>query len=56
MRFLDGGGFGRNRTASNVDETGAKLGGDFEKNKTPPQIEEANKLARECVRKKYKGC
>ena len=23
---------------------------------TPSQIEEAQKLARECVRKKYKGC
>ena len=27
-----------------------------EKKMTPAQIAEANKLARECVRKKYKGC
>ena len=53
---MDGGGFGKNSTATNVDETGAKLRDDFEKNKTPAQIAEAQKLARECVRKKYKGC
>ena len=27
-----------------------------EKKMTPTQIAEAQKLARECVRKKYKGC
>jgi len=28
----------------------------FAKEMTPPQIEEAQRLARECIRKEYKGC
>ena len=28
----------------------------FTKNMTPSQIEEAERLARECVKKNYKGC
>jgi hypothetical protein len=35
---------------------GAMLRDDFEKKMTPSQISEAQQLARECVRKKYKGC
>ena len=53
---MDGGGFGKNRASTNVDKTGAKLRDDFEKKKTPAQIAEAEKLTRECVRKKYNGC
>ena len=45
-----------NLAASNGNETGTKLRDDFEKKMTPAQIAEAQKLARECVRKKYKGC
>ena len=53
---MDGGGFGKNRASINVDKTGAKLRDVFEKTMTPAQIAEGQKLARECVRKKYKGC
>ena len=41
-----------------IDETGKKQGlwvGDFER-RNPHAILAAQKLARECVRKKYKGC
>jgi TPR repeat protein len=42
--------------ASNGNKLGAMLRDDFEKKMTPSQLETAQKLARECVRKKYKGC
>ena len=45
-----------NIAATNGNELGAKLRDDFEKKMTPSQIETAQKLARECVRKKYKEC
>jgi uncharacterized protein len=46
-----------NLAASNGSENGGKLR-DFvaKKKMTPAGIEDAQKLARECVRKKYKGC
>jgi TPR repeat protein len=34
----------------------SKVGDFVEKKMTPSQLEKAQKLARECVRKKYKGC
>jgi TPR repeat protein len=45
-----------NLAASNGNETGTKLIDFVEKKMTPAQLEKAKKLARECVRKKYKGC
>ena len=45
-----------NIAASNGDEYGAELRDDVEKKMTPSQIERAQDLARECVRKNYKGC
>ena len=45
-----------NIAATNGNKKGAMLRDDFEKKMTPAQIAEAKKLARECVRKKYKGC
>ena len=45
-----------NIAATNGNELGAKLRDDFEKKMTPADISTAQKLARECVRKKYKGC
>ena len=45
-----------NIAATNGYKKGAKLRNAFEKKMTPAQIAEAQKLARECVRKKYKGC
>ena len=45
-----------NIAATNGNELGAKLRDDFEKKMTPSQLSTAQKLARECVRKKYKGC
>ena len=45
-----------NIAATNGNELGAKLRDDFQKKMTPAQIDKAQKLARECVRKKYKGC
>ena len=42
--------------ATNGNELGEKLRDTFEKKMTPAQIAEAQKLARECVRMKYKGC
>ena len=53
---MDGGGFGKNRASTNVDETGARLRDVLRKIKTPADISAAQKLAGECVRKKYKGC
>ena len=45
-----------NLAAMNGNKLGAKLRDDFEKKMTPADISIAQKLARECVRKKYKGC
>ena len=45
-----------NLAASNGNELGAKLRDFVEKKMTPADISTAQKLARECVRKKYKGC
>ncbi len=42
--------------ASNGNETGGKVRDFVEKKMTPADISTAQKLARECVRKKYKGC
>ena len=45
-----------NIAAGAGDEFGRKLRDLAAKNMTPSQLETAQKLARECVRKKYKGC
>ena len=45
-----------NLAAMNGNKLGAKLRDDFEKKMTPADISTAQKLARECVRKNYKGC
>ena len=45
-----------NLSASKGYENGAKLRDLSAKWMTPSQLETAQKLARECVRKKYKGC
>ncbi len=45
-----------NLAASNGNETGGKLRDFVAKKMTPTQLETAQRLARECVRKKYKGC
>ena len=45
-----------NLAASNGSEDGAKVREIAAKDMTPSQLETAQKLARECVRKKYKGC
>ena len=45
-----------NLAASNGSENGGKLRDNFEKKMTPSQLEKSQDLARECVRKKYKGC
>ena len=45
-----------NIAASSGDEMAVKNRGIVAKQMTPAQIAEAQKLARECVRKKYKGC
>ena len=42
--------------ANNGNKSGAKLRDIVEKEMTPNQIEEAQRLARECVKKNYKGC
>ena len=44
-----------NLGSSNGSEEGAKVREIAAKNMTPSQLETAQKLARECVRKKYKG-
>ena len=45
-----------NIAATNGNKLGAELRDDLEKEMTPADISAAQKLARECVRKKYKGC
>ncbi len=45
-----------NIAASNGNENGGKLRDLFAEEMTPTQIEKAQELARECVRKEYKGC
>jgi len=45
-----------NIAASNGHETGDELRDIVAEEMTASQIEEAEKLARECIRKKYKGC
>ena len=45
-----------NLAAANGNENGAKLRDNFAKVMTPSQIEKAQDLSRECVRKNYKGC
>ena len=45
-----------NIAASNGQENGRKLRDIVAKRMTPADISAAQKLARECVRKKYKGC
>jgi TPR repeat protein len=45
-----------NLGAANGNELSAKARDIIAKEMTPAQIAEAQKLARECVRKKYKGC
>ena len=45
-----------NISAANGNELGRKLRDSFEKKMTPADISAAQKLARECVRKNYKGC
>ena len=41
---------------SNGNESGAIMQGSAAKNMTQSQLDKAQDLARECVRKKYKGC
>ena len=45
-----------NIAASNGDENGGKLRDRIAKQMTASQIDKAQDLARECVRKEYKGC
>jgi len=45
-----------NIAASNGNENGGKLRDLFAEEMTAAQIEKAQELARECVRKEYKGC
>ena len=45
-----------NIAAPSGDEMAVKNRGIVAKQMTPTQITEVQKLARECVRKKYKGC
>ena len=45
-----------NLSASNGNEKGGKLRDLAAKNMNPADISTAQKLARECIRKKYKGC
>jgi len=45
-----------NIAASNGDEDGVKLQVVVAKEMTPTQLEKAQNLARECIRKHYKGC
>jgi len=45
-----------NIASSNGDEKGGRLRDTVAKQMTPADISAAQKLARECVRKKYKGC
>jgi hypothetical protein len=45
-----------NIAASNGNENGGELRDHVAERMTPPQLKEAQRLARECVRKNYKGC
>ena len=45
-----------NIAASNGNENGGKVRDLVAKQMTPSQLEKAQDLARECIRKKYKGC
>ena len=45
-----------NLAASNGNEIGGAMSDVIAKHMTPTQLEKAKDLARECVRKKYKGC
>ena len=45
-----------NISASNGNEIGGKLRDMVARKMTPAQIADAQKLTRECIRKKYKGC
>jgi len=45
-----------NIAASSGDKNAVKKRDEIAKQMTPAQIAEAQKLARECIRKKYKGC
>ena len=45
-----------NIAASSGNKTASKNRDKVAKRMTPPRIEDAQKLARECVRKNYKGC
>ena len=45
-----------NLGASNWIKNGAEMRDGVAKRMTPSQLETAQKLTRECVRKKYKGC
>jgi TPR repeat protein len=45
-----------NLSASNGNEIGGKLRDMVARKMTPAQIADAQKLTRECIRKKYKGC
>ena len=45
-----------NIAATNANKLGAKIRDDFEKKMTLSQIEEAQRLTRECIKKNYKDC
>ena len=45
-----------NLAASNGNKNGGKLRDIVAKGMTPSQLETAQKLAHECIGKKYKGC
>ena len=45
-----------NIAAMNGNEGGGEIRDEVEMLMTPSQIEQAQKLARECVAKNYKGC
>ncbi len=45
-----------NLAAANGNEDGAELRDNLAKIMTPSQIEKAQDLSRECVRKNYRGC
>ena len=45
-----------NISSMNGNDKSVELRDDIEKNMTPSQIEEAQRLARECVKKNYKDC
>ena len=45
-----------NIASMNGNDLGALLRDDFAEKMTSSQIEEAQRLARECVKKNYKGC